>query len=122
MRSSGNGYSGITTGPDGNIWFTDHEQVGFVTPGRRGDGTWRHSIQFSYFLTSIVSGSNGNLWILSNLNLASVLELTTSGQLVNNFVLRTQALSRRGARWGRTVESGSRRPMPAISGEWIPMA
>ena len=87
---SGNGYSGITTGPDGNIWFTDNEQVGFVTPGGVVTELGGTPTQFSYFLTSIVSGPNGNLWILSNLNLASVLELTTSGQLVNNFVLSNQ--------------------------------
>lgn len=87
---NGTGYAGITTGSDGNIWFTNLQQVGFVTPAGVVTQLGGSPTQFQYYLVSIVSGPNGDLWILSSLVSASVLDLTTSGQLANLFVLPNQ--------------------------------
>jgi uncharacterized repeat protein (TIGR03803 family) len=84
------GYAGITTGSDGNIWFTEDARVGFVTPTGTVTEYGRARTQSQIYLTSIVSGSNGDLWILSNLNSAGILDFTTSGQLASDYFLPNQ--------------------------------
>ena len=68
---------GITTGPDGNLWFADQfDRIGRLTP----TGT------FTYFLTppgggptDITAGPDGNLWFTVS-GYARIVRMSTSGQ------------------------------------------
>ena len=78
--AAGLGANYITTGPDGNLWFTDSgaHQVGRITPA----GAY---LEFPVpnpdaFLTQIVTGPDGNLWF-SETFANSVGRMTTNGVL-----------------------------------------
>ena len=53
--------AGITSGPDGNLWFTDvaNDQVGKITP----TGT-ASEVGVPSFPTAIAAGPDGNLWFI----------------------------------------------------------
>jgi hypothetical protein len=67
---------GITSGPDGNLWFTttigdDNQVLGKVTPdGQISEFTYTH-----YFdqPASIVTGPDGNLWFTESANVGVIL-------------------------------------------------
>lgn len=50
----------ITAGPDGNLWFTEGEQIGRITPG--GTITQYPLPTPSSFVSGITWGSDGTLW------------------------------------------------------------
>jgi streptogramin lyase len=59
--------SGITSGPDGNLWFTEHyrNKIGRMTPD--GQVTeFRIGPVDQNFPNEIVTGPDGNLWATSN--------------------------------------------------------
>src|SRR5438552_130229 len=60
LRPLDNGPSGITAGPDGNLWFTvlGSNQIGRITPAGRVTGFWT----LSSTPYNITAGPDGNLW------------------------------------------------------------
>ncbi len=54
---------GITTGPDGNLWFADNSYIGRITPAGVIT-TFLTPTQVSWN-TGITAGPDGNLWFTS---------------------------------------------------------
>jgi streptogramin lyase len=72
------GLTGITTGPDGNIWFTESRvgKIGRITPnGAITEFTLPPSAAFP---SDIVAGPDGNLWFADQ---GSIGRITTAGQV-----------------------------------------
>ena len=79
--------SGITTGPDGNLWFTAfHTQRNYFAASYIGSVTTAGKLQARYLLArkalpeSIVTGPDGNLWFTEEF-LGRIGRVTTSGKL-----------------------------------------
>lgn len=72
--------AGITTGPDGNLWFTefDRNQIGRITPG--GTITEFTLPTPDSEPSDITSGPDGNLWFVEE-NLGVVGRITITGTL-----------------------------------------
>jgi virginiamycin B lyase len=66
---------GITTGPDGNLWFTDH--AGFVGTMTPAGVVTTHGISGTS-ADGIVTGPDGNLWFTDGHNIG---QMTTGGVL-----------------------------------------
>lgn len=66
-------FSDITSGPDGNLWFTENNKIGKITPS--GVIT-KFSVTNESFPTGITSGLDGNLWFVEANNIGRI---TTSG-------------------------------------------
>jgi virginiamycin B lyase len=91
--------SGLTVGPDGNIWTsrTGTTQHGQPTPSRiarltpTGVLTSFYDSSFGQWaLTSITGGPDGNLWFANNPNFYSdhyLVRMTTTGTLTGSFLL-----------------------------------
>jgi streptogramin lyase len=62
IGTADSGASGITAGPDGNLWFTEDfaNQIGRITPS--GTITEFAIPTYSSFPTEITAGSDGSLW------------------------------------------------------------
>lgn len=89
LTYSGDG--GITTGSDGNIWFTEAYQVGNVIPATCSVTEFGFAAtNYQSYLTGLVTGPNADLWVLSNLLYASVVDVTTAGQFANIYYLSNQ--------------------------------
>ena len=76
---SGSGPSGIATGPDGNVWFTEENssKVGRITPS----GTiTRFSVPTPGSLGGITGGPDGNVWF-TEFNGNKVARITPSGTI-----------------------------------------
>src|SRR5437667_5107057 len=58
----------IAAGPDGNLWFTEINKVGRITP--RGAIT-EFPVSLGHFLSSITAGPDGNLWFTDNILIGS---------------------------------------------------
>lgn len=69
--NSAHGWSGITAGPDGNLWYTSdtNDRIGRITPAgvitTFADPAGESSTDGPY---DIAAGSDGNLWYTSKLN------------------------------------------------------
>ena len=72
---------GITTGPDGNLWFTEqsHGRIGKMTPGHVV--TEFPSLSGNGAPTAITAGSDGALWFIDQGNNA-IGRITTSGSVM----------------------------------------
>src|SRR5438132_1154306 len=62
VRTNGSGPSAIAAGPDGNLWFTEHNgnQIGRITP--RGDVRKFRTPTSISGPWDIAAGPDGNLW------------------------------------------------------------
>ena len=95
---------GIVRGPDGNVWFTEIDRIGRITPaGAITEFTWGGSPVLQPYLMTL--GPDGNLWITEYL-LNRIARMTTAGGAVE-FPTPT-AGSRPEVSWpGPTATSGS---------------
>lgn len=75
---------GITAGPDGNMWFTDANYVGKITPG--GQITEYDALPSNDNLGNIVAGPDGDLWA-TDTGLDRIAQISTSGTLVKLYQL-----------------------------------
>jgi YD repeat-containing protein len=68
---------GITSGPDGNLWFTNPStsKLGKITPS---GATTEYTLPWGSFPTGIASGPDGNVWFIDNIS-DKVGKITTSG-------------------------------------------
>ncbi|HEX5853552.1 MAG TPA: hypothetical protein VFY36_10715, partial [Solirubrobacteraceae bacterium] len=64
LTPAGSAPSGITLGPDGNVWFSDSGdgRVGKVTPS---GGITEYPTGFGSWVTSVAKGADGNIWFTS---------------------------------------------------------
>lgn len=84
---AGSAPNGLTTGPDGNVWFTDQlsEQVGRITP--TGTITEFSPPPMVGMIGFITTGSDGNLWFAKD---AQIGRVTPQGQ-ITEFPLATKS-------------------------------
>jgi virginiamycin B lyase len=85
----GNDSYGITTGPDGNIWFTESKpfKIGRITPqGAITEFPIAVSPFATAFATGIAPGPDGNLWFTA-VNVASVIGRVTPLGVFTEFPL-----------------------------------
>lgn len=80
--TAANGPFGITTGPDGNLWFTELNAASIDSIGDTGSGFQTHSVASNGFDTpfGISEGPDGALWFGDN-GTALVGSMTTGGTL-----------------------------------------
>ena len=95
--TSGSDPEGITLGPDGNLWFTEHSgsgsgAIGRITPS--GVVTeFSAGLSIGAFPNSIVAGPDGNLWFTATTSSGGEIgRITTSGAIIeyvvpNNVIL-----------------------------------
>lgn len=83
---SGSGPSGITAGPDGNLWFTDNNanKIGQITPD--GVITEFGGLAPGSNPLGITAGPDGDLWFLEG-NAHNIGQITTAGVVINQFPL-----------------------------------
>jgi hypothetical protein len=102
--------SGITAGPDGNLWFTEQPNSNESTVGKLGsinpttDAITEYTIPYaSSSPTGITAGSDGNLWFTDpGTNAIGVATLTTSQLVVTQ---QPPASITAGSPFGLTVEA-----------------
>jgi streptogramin lyase len=86
---SSGGYTGITAGPDGNIWFTEAPNVvAYVVPSSGLVVEFGLDGQLSalFYPSSITSGPDGAIWFLGNFS-SNIGRVTTSGTLTHTYAL-----------------------------------
>ena len=66
MPNAGSSPNGITSGPDGNIWFTEHstDRIGQLNP--HTVHLFEIPIRKGASPAEIVTGPDGNLWFAEN--------------------------------------------------------
>jgi len=86
------GWTGVTLGPDNNVWFTELARgAGYITPS--GSVTEYPGKVFAamQYLNGIVAGSDGALWLTGG-NTSNLGRLTVAGQLTNVYPLNNGSL------------------------------
>jgi streptogramin lyase len=89
LLSSGFGpLGGITTGPDGEIWFLEKDRLGRIDPNTGVVQEFAQGIDAGYGNiyagTSIAESPDGSIWFLSN---KQVTQFTPSTNAINTFKL-----------------------------------
>jgi streptogramin lyase/Ca2+-binding RTX toxin-like protein len=89
---AGAGVSGITFGPDGNIWFTesDVDRVGTINPTLTTITEFIAGITAGAAPEGIVSGPDGALWFTETLA-NKIGRITTAGMVTNEFAVPGQS-------------------------------
>ena len=84
VPTPGSGPSGVTSGPDGNVWFTEANagKVGRITPG----GVFLPEFPTPGGALAITAGPDGNLWFTEPF--AAIGRITTAG-VVTDFPLES---------------------------------
>src|ERR1035437_6588952 len=105
----------ITTGPDGNLWFTEDGagKVGRVTPS--GTITEFASPTSNSLPTFITAGPDGNLWFTEQ-NAGKIGRVTPSGT-ITEFATSTSGSGPYDITTGPAATSGSRNNTPAARSE-----
>ena len=116
---SGNQPIAITSGPDGNLWFTENAAIGRITP--TGEITEFPGVEPSVSPKAITSGPDGNLWFTEK---AAIGRITPSGvftafSVPNGFKPYAIAKGPDGNLWFTTAESSGEIGRITPSGEVV---
>ena len=81
--------TGITAGPDGNLWFTNNlsDEIGRITPG--GTITEFQLPSATASPRDIVAGADGNLWFTESGVDNKIGKMTTAGVLLDEYTVPT---------------------------------
>ncbi len=75
---------GITTGPDGNLWFTEYGDpgaIGRLNPATHGVTEFRPGLTSNSRPTAITAGPDGNLWFTETANPGRIGRITPTGTI-----------------------------------------
>ena len=100
------GYTGICTGPDGNVWFSAARSIGYVVPGTYALTQYRPVDYTSFlFVSGIITGADNALWITGS-QTGAIGQINTAGQITNSYFVNAgsqitgDTLGPDGAVWG----------------------